>query len=77
MAAMPKEICDLPAVAIVAIDGEEDGTAEIVTDTIGEVEKTLAEAFVLVVIVVFLFLGSIRLTANCRTRSGWSSFMVL
>ncbi len=33
-----------------------------VTDTIGEVVKTLAEAFVLVVIVVFLFLGSLRAT---------------
>jgi hydrophobe/amphiphile efflux-1 (HAE1) family protein len=33
-----------------------------VTDTIHEVLKTLGEAFVLVVIVVFLFLGSIRAT---------------
>src|SRR6202140_4130077 len=33
-----------------------------VTDTIHEVQKTLLEAFVLVVIVVFLFLGSIRAT---------------
>jgi hydrophobe/amphiphile efflux-1 (HAE1) family protein len=33
-----------------------------VTDTIAEVEKTLGEAFVLVVIVVFLFLGSVRAT---------------
>ena len=33
-----------------------------VTDTIHEVEKTLVEAFILVVIVVFLFLGSIRAT---------------
>ena len=33
-----------------------------VTDTIHEVQKTLVEAFVLVVIVVFLFLGSIRAT---------------
>jgi hydrophobe/amphiphile efflux-1 (HAE1) family protein len=33
-----------------------------VTDTIAEVEKTLGEAFVLVVIVVFLFLGNIRAT---------------
>jgi hydrophobe/amphiphile efflux-1 (HAE1) family protein len=33
-----------------------------VTDTIHEVEKTLVEAFVLVVIVVFLFLGSVRAT---------------
>src|ERR1700683_316868 len=31
-----------------------------VTDTIHEVQKTLVEAFILVVIVVFLFLGSIR-----------------
>jgi hydrophobe/amphiphile efflux-1 (HAE1) family protein len=33
-----------------------------VTDTIHEVQKTLIEAFILVVIVVFLFLGSIRAT---------------
>jgi hydrophobe/amphiphile efflux-1 (HAE1) family protein len=33
-----------------------------VTDTISEVLKTLAEAFVLVVVVVFLFLGSLRAT---------------
>jgi len=33
-----------------------------VTDTIREVQKTLLEAFVLVVIVVFLFLGSVRAT---------------
>ena len=33
-----------------------------VTDTITEVEKTLGEAFVLVAIVVFLFLGSLRAT---------------
>jgi hydrophobe/amphiphile efflux-1 (HAE1) family protein len=33
-----------------------------VTDTIAEVLKTLAEAFVLVVIVVFLFLGNVRAT---------------
>nr|HEV8010822.1 efflux RND transporter permease subunit [Bradyrhizobium sp.] len=33
-----------------------------VTDTISEVLKTLGEAFVLVVIVVFLFLGNIRAT---------------
>ncbi len=33
-----------------------------VTDTIHEVQKTLLEAFVLVVIVVYLFLGSIRAT---------------
>jgi hydrophobe/amphiphile efflux-1 (HAE1) family protein len=33
-----------------------------VTDTINEVIKTLAEAFVLVVLVVFVFLGSLRAT---------------
>ena len=33
-----------------------------VTDTIHEVQKTLLEAFVLVVIVVFLFLGNVRAT---------------
>ena len=33
-----------------------------VSDTIGEVEKTLGEAFVLVAIVVFLFLGNLRAT---------------
>src|SRR3954468_24403832 len=33
-----------------------------VTETIHEVQKTLIEAFVLVVIVVFLFLGSVRAT---------------
>jgi hydrophobe/amphiphile efflux-1 (HAE1) family protein len=33
-----------------------------VTDTIGEVLRTLGEAFVLVVIVVFLFLGNLRAT---------------
>ena len=33
-----------------------------VADTIHEVQKTLIEAFVLVAIVVFLFLGSIRAT---------------
>lgn len=33
-----------------------------VTDTIHEVKKTLIEAFILVVIVVFIFLGSIRAT---------------
>jgi multidrug efflux pump len=33
-----------------------------VTDTIHEVKKTLVEAFILVVIVVFLFLGSVRAT---------------
>lgn len=33
-----------------------------VTDTLHEVKKTLVEAFILVVIVVFLFLGSVRAT---------------
>src|SRR6202007_142022 len=33
-----------------------------VTDTIHEVQKTLVEAFILVVIVVFIFLGSVRAT---------------
>ena len=33
-----------------------------VTDTIAEVLKTLGEAFVLVVVVVFLFLGNLRAT---------------
>ena len=33
-----------------------------VTDTIHEVQKTLVEAFILVVLVVFLFLGSLRAT---------------
>jgi hydrophobe/amphiphile efflux-1 (HAE1) family protein len=33
-----------------------------VTDTIHEVQKTLVEAFILVMIVVFLFLGSLRAT---------------
>ena len=33
-----------------------------ITETIHEVQKTLIEAFVLVVIVVFLFLGSFRAT---------------
>jgi hydrophobe/amphiphile efflux-1 (HAE1) family protein len=33
-----------------------------VSDTIHEVEKTLVEAFILVVIVVYLFLGSVRAT---------------
>ena len=33
-----------------------------VTDTMHEVQKTLIEAFILVVIVVFLFLGSVRAT---------------
>jgi hydrophobe/amphiphile efflux-1 (HAE1) family protein len=33
-----------------------------VTDTIHEVQKTLIEAFILVVIVVYLFLGSVRAT---------------
>jgi HAE1 family hydrophobic/amphiphilic exporter-1 len=37
-------------------------TTVFVTDTIHEVIRTLAEAFVLVVLVVFLFLGSIRAT---------------
>ena len=40
-----------------------------VTDTMHEVKKTLIEAFVLVVIVVFLFLGSVRATLDpdaCR-----------
>jgi hydrophobe/amphiphile efflux-1 (HAE1) family protein len=37
-------------------------TTTFVKDTIAEVEKTLAEAFALVVIVVFLFLGNIRAT---------------
>ncbi len=35
---------------------------QFVTDTIHEVQKTLVEAFVLVVLVVFLFLGSVRAT---------------
>lgn len=35
---------------------------EFVTDTIHEVQKTLFEAFILVVIVVYLFLGSVRAT---------------
>ncbi|HEY8128758.1 MAG TPA: efflux RND transporter permease subunit, partial [Hyphomicrobium sp.] len=35
---------------------------EFVTDTIHEVKKTLFEAFVLVVLVVYLFLGSVRAT---------------
>ena len=35
-----------------------------VTETIEEVKKTLVEAFVLVVIVVFLFLGSLRATLD-------------
>ena len=33
-----------------------------VSDTIGEVERTLIEAFILVVVVVFLFLGNLRAT---------------
>jgi multidrug efflux pump subunit AcrB len=33
-----------------------------VTDTMHEVQKTLIEAFILVIIVVFLFLGSWRAT---------------
>ena len=37
-------------------------TTTFVKDTIGEVIRTLVEAFVLVVIVVFLFLGSLRAT---------------
>jgi hydrophobe/amphiphile efflux-1 (HAE1) family protein len=37
-------------------------TSEFVTDTIHEVVKTLLEAFVLVVLVVYLFLGSVRAT---------------
>lgn len=37
-------------------------TTTFVKDTIGEVLRTLAEAFVLVVFVVFLFLGSLRAT---------------
>jgi multidrug efflux pump len=37
-------------------------TSDFVEATIGEVERTLAEAFVLVVIVVFFFLGSWRAT---------------
>jgi hydrophobe/amphiphile efflux-1 (HAE1) family protein len=37
-------------------------TTTFVTDTIAEVLRTLAEAFVLVVVVVFLFLGSLRAT---------------
>ena len=37
-------------------------TSTFVSDTIGEVIRTLIEAFILVVIVVFLFLGSLRAT---------------
>ena len=37
-------------------------SSQFVSDTIGEVERTLAEAFVLVVLVVFLFLGNVRAT---------------
>jgi hydrophobe/amphiphile efflux-1 (HAE1) family protein len=37
-------------------------TSEFVSDTIGEVIRTLAEAFLLVVVVVYLFLGSLRAT---------------
>jgi hydrophobe/amphiphile efflux-1 (HAE1) family protein len=37
-------------------------TTSFVTDTIKEVLRTLAEAFVLVVVVVFLFLGNLRAT---------------
>jgi glycosyltransferase involved in cell wall biosynthesis len=32
MASMPKSICDLPAVAVVVIDGDDDGASEIVRD---------------------------------------------
>ncbi|MGI1663116.1 efflux RND transporter permease subunit [Palleronia sp. KMU-117] len=37
-------------------------TTEFIEDSVHEVQKTLLEAFVLVVIVVFLFLGSLRAT---------------
>jgi multidrug efflux pump subunit AcrB len=37
-------------------------TAEFVRDSVAEVEHTLIEAFVLVILVVFLFLGSLRAT---------------
>ena len=37
-------------------------TAEFVSDSIHEVQRTLIEAFILVIIVVFLFLGSLRAT---------------
>ncbi|MDQ0391162.1 efflux RND transporter permease subunit [Labrys monachus] len=37
-------------------------TSEFVNDTISEVVRTLVEAFILVVIVVFLFLGNLRAT---------------
>ncbi len=37
-------------------------TAEFVEDSIHEVQRTLIEAFVLVILVVFLFLGSLRAT---------------
>ncbi|OCC04008.1 RND transporter [Labrys sp. WJW] len=37
-------------------------TSTFVSDTIGEVIRTLIEAFILVVVVVFLFLGSLRAT---------------
>ena len=37
-------------------------TTTFVKDTIGEVIRTLVEAFILVVLVVFLFLGSLRAT---------------
>jgi hydrophobe/amphiphile efflux-1 (HAE1) family protein len=37
-------------------------SSDFVTDTIGEVERTIVEAFILVVIVVLLFLGSVRAT---------------
>jgi multidrug efflux pump subunit AcrB len=46
-------------------------TSTFVTDTIHEVIKTLLEAFVLVVVVVYLFLGSLRATIShhraCRS----------
>ncbi|MGC8468820.1 MAG: efflux RND transporter permease subunit [Acetobacteraceae bacterium] len=37
-------------------------SSQFVSDTIGEVERTLAEAFALVVLVVYLFLGNLRAT---------------
>ena len=48
-----------------------------VTDTIHEVQKTLVEAFILVVIVVFLFLGSVRATLipTLRCRSVLSAHL--
>ena len=42
-------------------------TTTFVTDTINEVIRTLAEAFVLVVVVVFLFLGSLRRRLSRRS----------